>query len=102
MKKLLFICIFTLVSAFGSPLLLAAEGKLLHGQNTIDNIDTDTRDLVIGDQVYGTADNVLVHSEFVKDDYFSRLRVGMKVRFTYRYYREIRKKIINEIWVLRN
>ncbi len=102
MKKLFFICIFTLVSALGCSLLLAAESELLHGENIIDDIDNEFRELVIGDQVYAVSDNVLVHSEFVKDDYFSRLRVGMKVRFTYRYYREIRKKIINEIWVLRN
>lgn len=84
-----------------STLVYAGSGRLYQGQGGIDRINKEQREMVIGDQFFKVSNNVKVHSQFVTHDYFSRLKKGQQVKYSYTKNPETRYWYINEIWILK-
>lgn len=101
MKHLTIFLILLLSLVSANHLFALSQGDitppLSTNTGTVDRVDHNRYILVINDYQVPVAKNVKVHSEFVRDDYFSRVKQGMKIKF------KLSKKDgishITEIWV---
>lgn len=90
---LLFVLIISTSQTF------AQSAQLFQGNGKIDRINKEERVMVIGDGYFKVAEDIKVHSQFVNKDYFSRLKKGMEIKFTYIKNSETRYWYLKEIWI---
>ncbi len=74
-----------------------ADRPLSSNTGVINFIDQQNYQLVINDRRVSVDKDVKVHSEFVNDDYFSRLKAGMQIKFKIEKINN--RPTISEIWV---
>lgn len=105
MKNIILVILIGLLVGVSGTLFAKPELDELQAQRgtaVIEDIDYETKSMVIDDELFYSLDDVKIHTQFIEDNVFSRLRVGMKIKYTYEYVRMSRYKQLSEIWVEKN